>query len=269
MITRFAPSPTGPLHLGHAYSALLIDQYVQSAGGRYLLRIEDTDSTRCRPQWEEAIYEDLAWLGITWETPVRRQSEHYEAYWTALEKLRPYLYPCSCTRRDIKEAGAQPGADGLVYPGTCRNRLLDDAKPTDAIRLNLAAAIENIKNVTYNFEKNSENLKFDIDYLLSQIGDPVLKRKDTGDPAYHLACVVDDGLQNITHVIRGADLLNAAPLHIVLQALLGLPTPIYTHHDLIRDETGKRLAKINASRALSKYRDEGATPDDIRALIGL
>ena len=267
MITRFAPSPTGPLHLGHAYSALFIQNQQIAENGRYLLRIEDTDSGRARPEWETAIYDDLQWLGINWETPVRRQSNHYADYWAALDQLAPYLYPCNCTRRVITDAGAQMGVDGMVYPGTCRHRSMSGAAPNDAIRLNLSKALQGLP--TTSFSDTGKRLTLDAGFVLTQIGDPVLRRKDTGDPAYHLACVVDDGLQNITHIFRGADLINATPLHVILQSLLGLPTPIYHHHDLIRDDTGKRLAKINASRAISRYRDDGATPDDIRAMVGL
>lgn len=267
MITRFAPSPTGPLHLGHAYSALVIQTQTNAANGRYLLRIEDTDSTRCRPDWETAIYDDLQWLGITWECPVRRQSDQKSDYWAALDRLKPYLYPCNCTRRAIKNAGAQVGADGLVYPGTCRDRPMSDAQPGDAIRLDISKALTAISPPDY--EDTGTRQTLNRDFVVTQIGDPVLRRKDTGDPAYHLACVVDDAVQNITHVIRGADLINATPLHVILQSLLNLATPIYHHHDLIRDNDGKRLAKINASRAVAKYRADGASPADIRAMVGL
>ncbi len=267
MITRFAPSPTGPLHLGHAYSALFIQRYVQSASGRFLLRIEDTDSTRCRPEWEAAIYEDLQWLGLEWERPVWRQSEHFDTYWTALKLLSPYLYPCKCTRREVKAAGADMGVDGLVYPGTCRHRSMSDADSGDAIRLDLSKALKSLPKTT--FEDTGLRIGLDPDFVLTQLGDPVLRRKDTGDPAYHLACVVDDAEQSISHVIRGRDLLNVTPLHVVLQHLLGFQAPIYHHHDLIRDDDGKRLAKVSASRALSKYREDGATPSDIRKMVGL
>lgn len=267
MITRFAPSPTGPLHLGHAYSALFIQDQTVTAHGQYLLRIEDTDSMRARPAWETAIYDDLDWLGISWCNDVRRQSDHYADYSATLDRLEPYLYPCNCTRRAIKEAGANLGADGLVYPGTCRHRHMSNATSDDAIRLNLFKALQDIPGITYQDTTVSKTLH--PDFILTQIGDPVLRRKDTGDPAYHLACVVDDGIQNITHVFRGADLINATPLHVILQSLLGLPTPIYHHHALIRDDDGKRLAKINTSRAISKYREDGATPDDIRTMVGL
>lgn len=267
MITRFAPSPTGPLHLGHAYSALFIQHQSSAVNGHYLLRIEDTDSSRARPEWETAIYEDLQWLGINWQTPVRRQSDHFADYWAALARLTPYLYPCHCTRRDIKDAGAQLGVDGLVYPGTCRHRPMSDATPIDAIRLDLSKALHDIQTVSYT--DTGHRTALDHGFVQTQIGDPVLRRKDSGDPAYHLACVVDDGLQNITHVFRGADLINATPLHVILQSLLGLPTPIYHHHDLILDDDGKRLAKINASRAISKFREDGARPADIRAMVGL
>lgn len=268
MITRFAPSPTGPLHLGHAYSALLIHDRARAEDGQFLLRIEDTDSTRCRANWEQEIYDDLSWLGIAWDAPPRRQSDHYADYWAALDRLAPCLYPCSCTRRQIAEAGGQPGADGLVYPGTCRDRPLSDAKPGDAIRLDIARALATVSLPPFTEEGHAPQ-RPSPDFLRDQIGDPVLRRKDSGDPAYHLAVVVDDALQGITHVIRGADLINATPLHVLLQSLLGLPTPIYHHHRLIKDDSGKRLAKINASKAIATYRAEGANPADIRRMVGL
>ncbi len=267
MITRFAPSPTGPLHLGHAYSALLIQQWAKENGAGLLLRIEDTDSTRCRPEWEQGIYDDLSWLGLRWEPPVRRQSEHYDDYWKALGHLSDCLYPCACTRRAITDAGARPGADGLVYPGTCRSRPITDATPGDALRLDLSKALKSLD--LRSFEDSGTRRRLNPDFLLDEVGDPVLRRKDSGDPAYHLACVVDDALQGVTQVIRGADLINSTPLHVALQSLLGLPTPRYHHHDLIRDEDGKRLAKINAAKAISAYRADGASPDDIRQMVGM
>ena len=273
MITRFAPSPTGPLHLGHAYSALTVWQIAKNLGGTALLRIEDTDSTRVRPEHEASIYEDLSWLGLAWPEPVLRQSEHGADYERVLGQLAELglLYPCSCTRRDIIDAGAVPGIEGMIYPGTCRHRSLPDAVAGDAIRLNLGKALAQISGqMTYT--ETGVNAAKDVtvshDHLLQDIGDPVLRRKDTGDPAYHLACVHDDARQNISHVVRGTDLQALTPLHVLLQRVLGYPTPTYHHHALITDEDGKRLAKIDKSKALAKYRAEGATPQDIRHLIG-
>lgn len=273
MITRFAPSPTGPLHLGHAYSALTVWQMAHDLGGTALLRIEDTDSTRVRPEHEASIYDDLTWLGLSWPMPVRRQSAHYADYDTVLERLGDagLLYPCSCTRRQISDAGAVVGADGLVYPGTCRDRPMADAQVGDALRLDIAKALTRIDGPLQYRETGDDSdrvISITDDLLIKTIGDPVLRRKDTGDPAYHLACVHDDALQNITHVVRGRDLHDLTPLHVLLQKLLGYPTPVYHHHRLISDENGKRLAKIDRSKALVTYRAEGATLQDIKAMIG-
>ena len=273
MITRFAPSPTGLLHLGHAYSALTVWSHAQSLGGTALLRIEDTDSTRCRPEFEAAIYEDLAWLGLKWPTPVLRQSDHDDEYTRVLGKLatKGLLYPCSCSRKDIAAAGAKPGADGLVYPGTCRKRTLKDKRPGDALRLNIAKALSRIEKPMRFEETGIKPALYRVTEksLIGRIGDPVLQRKDTGDPSYHLACVHDDMRQEITHVVRGNDLRTLTPLHVLLQHLLGYRTPIYYHHGLILDEQGERLAKIDNAKAIATYRADGAKPADIRALIGL
>ena len=273
MITRFAPSPTGLLHLGHAYSALTVWQVARDLGGIALLRIEDTDSTRCRAEFEAAIYEDLRWLGLDWPAPVRRQSDHLADYARALDRLadRGLLFPCACSRSAIKAAGARPGWDGLVYPGTCRNRPLDDARPGDALRLDLAKALAQAGPLPAFTETGPLHMgshQAEPDELIAMIGDPVLRRKENGDPAYHLACPLDDAAQGMTHVVRGADLWHATFLHVVLQTLMGWPVPIYHHHDLVRDDAGKRLAKIDASKALASYRAEGATPADIRAMVG-
>jgi len=274
MITRFAPSPTGPLHLGHAYSALTVWDAAAKLGGTALLRIEDTDSTRARPEFEQAIYDDLHWLGLDWRLPVRRQSDQKAAYGLVIEELtkRQLVFPCSCTRRDIQAAGALPGVEGLVYPGTCRHRSMNDARPGDAIRLNISAALSQIDHpMTFVELSSGSPIKHHVapDQLAKDIGDTVLIRKNTVDPAYHLACVHDDALQSITHVVRGMDLWAQTPFQVVLQNIMGWPTPKYHHHPLITDDSGKRLAKIDKSKALSKYRAEGAKPDDIRRLVGL
>lgn len=284
MITRFAPSPTGPLHLGHAFSALLASDLARRHGGTFLLRIEDIDQTRSRPDWEAQIYEDLAWLGLAWPDPVRRQSDHGPAYRDALQVLwqKGLLYPCTCTRKDIQAAASAPqegaplvGPDGIVYPGTCR----PTAPPTGAmhdtfaLRLNMRLALQDIANGCFSeigdgADGQSGRLTLDHDALLQGVGDVVLSRKDFLG-SYHLSVVIDDAAQGITHVVRGEDLFTATPIHVVLQALLGLPTPIYHHHRLIRDDAGKRLAKRDDARAIATYRQEGATPDDIRRLVGL
>lgn len=264
-VTRFAPSPTGPLHLGHAYAALIAAQ----RGDRFLVRIEDIDRTRCKPAYEAAIYDDLAWLGLTWETPTLKQSSRRAAYDAALAQLaaQGLTYRCTCTRSDIRAAltAPQEGTDGPIYPGTCR-----EAHHTDgALRLNMAKAARLLPDLRFTETgTNPANYIINPAQLIETTGDIILSRKDVG-VAYHLAVVVDDAYQAITEVTRGADLFAATPLQVALQHLLGLPTPAYHHHALIRDDTGKRLAKRDDARALSKYRAEGGTPADIRRMVGL
>jgi glutamyl-Q tRNA(Asp) synthetase len=273
-VTRFAPSPTGPLHLGHAYSALLAHDGARANGGAFLLRIEDIDLARCRPAWEAQIYDDLQWLGIAWDGEVIRQSGRLPAYDAALQGLwdRGLLYPCTCTRRDIEAAASAPqegaiGPDGPVYPGNCRCAP-SGAMPRDAaLRLNMGLVAQETA-----FQETGEGLAGKVttlaqDYVQS-IGDVVLARRDMGT-SYHLSVVLDDAAQGITHVLRGADLFDATRIHALLQQILGLPTPMYHHHRLIRDEGGKRLAKRDDARALVKYRAEGASPADIRRMVGL
>ena len=272
-VTRFAPSPTGPLHLGHAYSAILAHDMAMAAGGTFLLRIEDTDIDRCRPEWEAQIYDDLAWLGLRWPEPVLRQSDHLHRYEAALLALaaRGLVYPCSCTRADIRAALSAPqeGADqSAIYPGICRNRSLQSRKPGDALRLNMGAALKAVSSPLRYFSNGEEHLITD-NSLISNHGDVVLGRKDIDTAAYVLASVIDDAAQGITDVIRGTDLCEITQVQVLLQHLLDLPTPNYHHHRLIRDEQGKRLAKRHDARALSKYRAGGATPQDIRRLVGL
>ncbi len=273
---RFAPSPTGPLHLGHAYSALLAWDRAQANGGELLLRIEDIDQSRARPAWEAQIYADLAWLGLRWPKPVLRQSERQDIYRKALAGLwhRGLLYPCTCTRRDIAEAANAPqegapllGPDGLIYPGTCRTKPVGNM-PDTALRLNLRAATH---GATFHFDEtgfNAGRIEFTAEEAIETIGDIVLARRDMGT-SYHLSVVLDDAFQGVTHVTRGQDLFEATKIHVILQKLLGLPTPVYHHHKLIRDEAGKRLAKRDDARAIAKYRAEGATPADIRKMVGL
>lgn len=276
-ITRFAPSPTGPLHLGHAYSAILAHDMARAAGGRFLLRMEDTDLERSRPDYDALIQTDLAWLGLAWDGPIRRQSEHISSYNTRLEAIERtgLLYPCSCTRSDIRAALSAPqeGVAFNVYPGTCRHRSMDSRKPGDALRLNLDAALKSLAAADLIFRETGpmqEGLhRVDRDQALAQIGDVVLSRKGEDIVAYFLAAALDDADQGVTHVIRGEDLFDFTPVQVILQHLFGLPTPIYHHHRLIRDENGKRLAKRDDARAISKYRAEGATPADIRQMVGL
>ena len=276
MITRFAPSPTGPLHLGHAYSALLAWDQARNACGRFLLRIEDIDFARSRSEFETLIYEDLAWLDIDWEKPVMRQSDRSGAYGKALRELwdRGLLYPCTCTRRDIAEALSAPqenpsGADGPVYPGTCRSRDRVALDGPHALRLDIRMATQLVETLTYTETgaKGSGKVTTDPQRLIEDIGDVVLARRDIGT-SYHLAVVVDDANQAITTIVRGCDLGSATPIHVLLQKLLGLPTPLYHHHRLIRDEAGKRLAKRTDAAAIRTYRDAGQTPADIRAMVG-
>jgi glutamyl-Q tRNA(Asp) synthetase len=269
--------------LGHAYSALLAFDLAQKAGGDFLLRIEDIDQSRARARWEAQIYDDLAWLGISWPHPVMRQSERRPAYTQALTQLRGLgvVYPCYCSRRDIQMAvsapqeGAEPalGPDGLIYPGTCRDRPSDNAgKEAHALRLDMAKALHLIGNEPLEFVEQGagkpQTNVLSAAEAINRIGDVVLARRDMGT-SYHLSVVVDDAAQAVTHVVRGADLFEATKIHVVLQALLGLPTPVYHHHRLIRDETGKRLAKRDDARAIAKYRQEGKSPGDIRRLVGL
>lgn len=274
--TRFAPSPTGPLHLGHAYSAILAHDTARAAGGEFLLRMEDTDLDRCRPEWEALIAEDLAWLGLAWDGPIHRQSDKIAAYNARLEPLadRGLLYPCSCTRADIRAALSAPqeGVAFAVYPGTCRHRPMSSRQPGDALRLNLAAALDALPETpafTETGPAHADTHRIDRTTALSRIGDVVLSRKGEDIVAYFLASAFDDADQGITHVIRGEDLFDFTPVQVILQRLFDLPTPTYHHHRLIRDDAGKRLAKRDDARAISKYRAEGATPQDIRRMVGL
>ncbi len=277
--TRFAPSPTGPLHLGHAYSALLAYDLAQAAGGAFLLRIEDIDQSRSRPHWEAQIYDDLTWLGLNWPQPVMRQSDRLARYREALETLNGVglVYPCKCKRTDIETAVGAPqegvpqfGPDGRIYPGTCRNRSFSDAGAEDVLRLDMKKAIEasELPRFTETGANYSGTHALNANNLLTAVGDIVLVRRNMGS-SYHLSVVVDDADQNITHVVRGEDLFSATQIHVLLQGLLGLPTPVYHHHRLIRDESGKRLAKRDDARAISLYREQGASPAEIRAMVDL
>ncbi len=279
-ITRFAPSPTGPLHLGRAFSALTGFDRAKAVGGEFLLRIEDTDLARARPEYEAAIFDDLHWLGVRWQSPVRRQSEHLADYALALNGLiaRGLCYPCGCSRADIHAALTAPQEgvthlppDGAVYPGTCRHRPMSSRTPTDAIRLNLAKALDAIDVSKLSFtetgpERNGLH-RVSGSRLMGRVGDVVLARRDLDTAAYHLCVVLDDNVQGITEVTRGMDLFEATDVHVMLQRLLGVTTPLYHHHRLIRDEQGKRLAKRDASRSLATYRADGASPADLRRML--
>lgn len=276
--TRFAPSPTGPLHLGHAYSAITAHDMARAASGQFLLRIDDIDTSRARPEWEALILEDLGWLGLRWDETPWRQSDHLSDYRAAVEHLaaRGLVYPCACSRRDIAAAASAPqegqpefGPDGRIYPGTCRGRPMSDWSDGMALRLDLARALPGLDvDFTETGPAHAGLHRVTLDRLLAEVGDPVVARPHMA-ASYHLSVVLDDAAQAITHVIRGEDLFEATVLQRALQALLGLPTPIYHHHRLIRDETGKRLAKRDDARALRTYRAEGRTPSDIRQMVGL
>ncbi len=280
MRTRFAPSPTGPLHLGHAYSAILAHDMARAEGGEFLLRIEDTDIARARPEWEALIYEDLKWLGLSWVEPVRRQSEHLPRYDAALAALadRGLVFPCGCSRADIRSALSAP-QEGVehpegIYPGTCRRRSMTSRLPGDAVRLDMRRAIAALGQMDRLFFRELGPIHcgthaLDPAQLIAAFGDAVLGRKDIGTVSYVLATVMDDAVDAITHVIRGADLFEITRLQVLLQAVLGLETPTYHHHRLIRDENGKRLAKRDDARALRTYREDGASPQDIRRMVGL
>lgn len=275
IVTRFAPSPSGHLHLGHAYAALIGWHAARDGGGRFLLRIEDIDATRCRPEYAAAILEDLAWLGIDWDGEVRVQSAHLVDYRAALDRLaaRHLLYPCFCTRAAIKAelAGmnaAPHGPDGPLYPGTCR-ALSGDQRATliaagepFALRLDAARAAA-IAGPLFWEEETKGRIAADP----STHGDVVLGRKDA-PTSYHLAVTVDDALQGVTLVTRGEDLLAATHVHRLLQALLDLPTPRYRHHPLLTDASGRRYAKRDRALTLRALREEGRTPAQVRALAG-
>jgi len=274
-VTRFAPSPSGPLHLGHAYAALFAAE-AAGPGGRFLLRIEDLDQGRARAQYEEAIAEDLAWLGLAWPEPVLRQSTRGAAYAAALERLNELglLYPCFCTRRQIREeiaaSGQAPhGPEGPLYPGTCRGlpaaeaaARLADGRPA-AWRLDVGRAAGSLPPLFWHDRGRGRQPAEP-----GLLGDVVLARKDLG-ASYHLAVVVDDAHQEIDLVTRGEDLFPATHLHRLLQALLDLPEPQWWHHRLIADAEGKRLAKRSDALGLATLRAEGWTPADVRRALGL
>ncbi|MEI9885674.1 MAG: tRNA glutamyl-Q(34) synthetase GluQRS [Rhizomicrobium sp.] len=285
IVTRFAPSPTGYLHLGHAFAALT----ARGAGTRFLLRIEDIDTARCREEFVDAIFEDLDWLGLAWEEPVLRQSNRSDAYRAALRRLDGLTYPCFCTRKEIAEeiahaieaphffdlAAPQPGPDGPIYPGTCRHLSPQERARKIAGGALYALRLDAAKAAAYagplSFEELSagpagERGTIAVDPLL--FGDIVLARKDM-PAAYHLAVVVDDAHQGVTRVTRGNDLFAATHVQRLLQALLGLPEPQYAHHRLILDEQGKKFSKRDRAVTLRSLREDGVTLRAIRARLGL
>lgn len=291
-VLRFAPSPNGWLHLGHAYSALFAFDMARRLGGRLLLRIEDIDIGRCREEYLEGIYEDLAWLGIEWETPVRRQSEHFTDYEAALRKLRSMglVYPCFATRKEINDAilasdiplQAWPSdPDGApLYPGIYKNmpkarlnELMWEGR-SYAWRLDMEKAVREAVRINggpITFHEDGESPRGDTGLISIEpelFGDVVIARKDV-PTSYHLAVTVDDALQGVTLVTRGQDLFSATYIHRILQVLLGLPAPRYHHHGLIRDDTGRRLSKSAKDMGLKELRAEGITPADIRRMVRL
>ena len=271
-VTRFAPSPTGRLHLGHAYSALFA---AEACGphGRFLLRIEDIDRGRCRPEFEDGIAEDLAWLGLDWETPVWRQSDHMADYATALDRLHHegLLFPCFCTRKDLQRqaaesASAPHGPDGALYPGTCRHMSQADAEDRKAagdayaLRLDMAEAARRVGPLRFH-----DHASGDIAVDPAGCGDVVLARKDVAT-SYHLAVTLDDAAQGVTLVTRGEDLLHATHVHRILQTLLNLPVPDYHHHQLLRAPSGQRFAKRDKAETIQALRAAGRSPEDVRAM---
>ncbi len=288
-VLRFAPSPNGDLHLGHAYSALLNFDLARRLGGRLLLRIEDIDIGRCRPEFEARIYEDLAWLGLDWERPVRRQSGHFGEYGGALARLTAMgvLYPCFATRKEIAEAAAAAGGgtmatdpDGApLYPGLYRGAAPEAVNARMAagegytLRLDMARALAALREksdapLTVNVFDPATGTEIAREARPERWGDAVLGRKDV-PASYHLAVVLDDALQGITHVVRGNDLEAAAELHRLLQVLLDLPALLYHHHRLITDGEGRKLSKRDKDKSLRSLRGEGATPAGIRRMLDL
>jgi glutamyl-Q tRNA(Asp) synthetase len=284
-VFRFAPSPNGYLHLGHAFSALLNFDLAGQTGGRFLLRIEDIDATRCKPEFEAAIYEDLAWLGIAWETPVRRQSEHLAVYREALETLsaRALVYPSFESRAEIaglvvqREANARwpRDPDGApLYPGAAkllssdeRARLLESGAPY-ALRLDIAAACGRAGDLSWIERGEGPDGEGAVAARPEAWGDVILARKETST-SYHLSVVVDDALQGVTEVVRGQDLFWSTSVHRLLQQLLGLPQWAYRHHRLVLDGAGRKLSKSTEATGLRELRAGGATPAEIRRLVGL
>jgi len=276
MICRFAPSPTGHLHLGHAYSAWIGWAAARAAGGTFLLRLDDIDAARCRPEYAAAIEEDLAWLGLDWDGPVRRQSDHLADYAAALARLEALdvVYPCFCSRKEIRAevaamAAAPHGPDGPLYPGTCRGHDPAERAARKAagqpwsLRLDAAAAARLTGPLTW-----SEASQGTVSVDPAVNGDVMLARKDA-PASYHLSVVVDDAAQGVSLITRGEDLRHATHVHRTLQALLALPEPGYAHHRLIADETGTRLAKRADSFAIRRYREAGERPADVWARCGV
>jgi glutamyl-Q tRNA(Asp) synthetase len=286
-VFRFAPSPNGELHLGHAFSALTNAALAEATGGRFLLRIEDIDVERCTPAFEAGIYRDLAWLGLEWEHPVRRQSEHFEDYRTALDHLidAELVYPAFMSRGEVRAHIADSEDSGKAwprdpdgaprYPGVERamsqveaRARIDDGQPF-AWRLRMDAAIAAVRDLSWAEDGAGPNGETGlVKRSPAEWGDVVIARRDV-PTSYHLAVVVDDAIQDISHVVRGRDLFAATSVHRLLQELLGLPAPRYFHHDLILGDDGRKLSKSRGDTALASLREAGLTPEDIRRMVGL
>jgi glutamyl-Q tRNA(Asp) synthetase len=284
-VFRFAPSPNGLLHLGHALSALLNDGMAKATGGRFLLRIEDIDATRCTPEFEAAIFRDLGWLGLTWEMPVRRQSEHLDTYAAALTRLTEMglVYPAFMTRGEVKAKVAAFEADGRAWPrdpdgsplypkddrhrSEAERRDLIESGLRHAYRLNMSEALK-IINRPLSWQETGDGEKGRIAADPAAWGDVILSRSDAPS-SYHLSVTVDDAAQGVTHIVRGLDLYPATAVHRLLQELLGLPEPLYHHHRLIRDDAGQKLSKSEGSTGIASLHDQGLLPDDLRRLVGL
>ena len=275
IVTRFAPSPTGHLHLGHAHSALLAWRRARESGGRFLLRLEDIDATRCRADYADSVLADLAWLGLDWDGAVRRQSAHFADYRAALDRLAAcgFVYPCFCTRAaiqaEIARAGSAPhGPEGPLYPGTCRGLAADRraarvaAGEPYALRLDVARAVAAAGTLEWTDEQEG-TVRADP----ASHGDVVLARKEM-PTSYHLAVTVDDALQDVTLVTRGEDLFTATHIHRLLQALLDLPVPRYLHHRLLTDASGRRYAKRDRALTIAALRDAGHSPAEVRVMAG-
>jgi glutamyl-Q tRNA(Asp) synthetase len=280
-VFRFAPSPNGYLHIGHAYSALRNFDMARRADGRFLLRIEDIDTERCRPEYEQAIYDDLEWLGLTWDEPVLRQSDHFSVYAKAVEDLqeRELLYPCFCSRLDISRAVTgmrdwpRDPDGGPLYPRTCRHlseeeqaRRLASGQHA-ALRLDMTQAVGQIGQLLGWCEYGEGEDARDVHAEPSLWGDCVLARKDI-PTSYHISVVVDDARQGVTDIVRGKDLFDATSLHRLLQELFDLPAPRYHHHDLLRDPAGQKLSKSTRAKSLRALREEGVTAQDVRKRLG-
>ncbi len=286
-VFRFAPSPNGLLHLGHALSAILNHDMAQASAGRFLLRIEDIDQTRCRPEFEAAIFDDLAWLGLEWERPVRRQSDHLALYASTLKRLDDMglVYPSILSRGEIKAAVADAEAGGddwprdpdgaPLYPGRerdlgfeARNAMIAGGKP-HALRLDMKKAVLSFGPPHLTWQETGSGPAGETGIITADAaawGDVILSRSDAPS-SYHLSVVVDDALQGVTHVVRGRDLYHATSVHRLLQQLLGLPQPVYHHHRLLLGADGRKLSKSNRDTGIRAFREAGRTPTDIRALI--